>query len=94
MSPTEDKKGLRITIVGGGLGGALAGRFLRTHHIVTILECTPHTVEFGAALLLGLSSMLTLDKLSLDRSRIGCVGMGFVRIWTKDELLLYEHALN
>lgn len=38
--------------------------------------------------------MLTLDKLGLDRSKIGYVGMDFVRIWTKGEFLAHEHALN
>jgi 2-polyprenyl-6-methoxyphenol hydroxylase-like FAD-dependent oxidoreductase len=94
MSLTEDKKGLQITIVGGGLGGAFAGRFLRTHHTVTILEKMPHAVEFGAALLLGPSLMLTLDKLGHDRLKIGGLGMDFVLIWTKDELLVHKHTLN
>ncbi|KAH9216872.1 hypothetical protein DL95DRAFT_522348 [Leptodontidium sp. 2 PMI_412] len=94
MTTTVPKRGLDITIVGGGLGGAISARVLRTHHNVTILERTPHAVEFGAALLIGPSTMQYLDKLGLDRSKIGCVGMDFVRIWTKEEILVHDHALN
>lgn len=94
MGGSTEHQGLRITIVGGGLGGALVARVLRTHHTVTILERTPSAVEFGAALLLGPSSMQTLDKLGLDRSKIKCVGMDYVKIWTKSEFLVHEHALN
>lgn len=94
MATSPESNGLRITIVGGGLGGALAARVLRTHHTVTILERTAKATEFGAALLLGPSSMQTLDKLGLDRSKIKCVGMDYVKIWTKGEFLVHEHALN
>jgi salicylate hydroxylase len=67
---------------------------LRTHHTVTILERTDHAVEFGAALLLGPTPMQTLDALGLDRSKIGCVGMDFLRIWKRDGVLIHEHALT
>lgn len=94
MATSGSEKGLRITIVGGGLGGALAARVLRTHHTVTILERTAKATEFGAALLLGPSSMQALAKLGLDRSKIKCVGMDYVKMWTKSEFLVHEHALN
>lgn len=93
VSSTQPKR-LRITIVGGGLGGALAARILRTHHTVTILERTPKATEFGAALLIGPSNMLMLDKLGLNRKSIGCSGIDLVRIWSREEVLVHEHKLD
>lgn len=38
--------------------------------------------------------MKYLFSLGLSRTKIGCVGMDFVRIWTKEEILVHEHELN
>ena len=76
--------GLKVTIVGGGLAGALAGRVLREHHSVTILERSSDPLEVGAAINVGPNGTRILQRLNFDQQKCGSIAVGQMRTWSKD----------
>ena len=63
----DDRQGLRIAIVGGGIGGRSAMRFLRRAgvHNVTIYEQAPALREIGAGIQLSPNAVRLLVRLGL-----------------------------
>ncbi|KAK3669946.1 hypothetical protein LTR78_010197 [Recurvomyces mirabilis] len=63
---------LNITIIGAGLAGLAAARFLRSNnsnHKITVLEQSPGGHEVGAALSLGPTAIRLIEPYGFDRQR-------------------------
>lgn len=85
---------LKITIIGGGLAGALAGRVLREHHSVTILERSSDLYEVGAAINVGPNGSQILSKFNFDTTRCGSMSVGLLRTWNKEGKLLQSDEVD
>jgi salicylate hydroxylase len=75
--------GLNVTIIGGGIAGALAARVLREQHNVTVLERSTDPAEVGAAINVGPNGTRILAKLNFDLKRTGSIPVGNLRTWNK-----------
>ncbi len=81
----------QIAIVGGGLGGALAGILLqRAGHEVTIYEQAPQLARIGAGINLGANVMNIMRHVGLE-ARMNGIGLvpqtGASRVWDTGEIL-------
>lgn len=77
------QSGLNVTIIGGGLAGALTARVLREHHNVTVLERSSDPAEVGAAINVAPNGTRILQKLNFDPTRTGSIPVGSIRTWNK-----------
>jgi 6-hydroxynicotinate 3-monooxygenase len=81
----------RIAIVGGGLGGTLAGILLqRAGHHVQIYEQAPQLARVGAGINLGANVMTIMRHVGLE-ARMNAIGLvpqtGASRVWDTGEVL-------
>lgn len=75
---------LHVIIVGCGIAGLAASRFLREHHDVTIYErAGADAATGGHGISLFPNSVKLLDNIGFDRERAGAVVCGGYRSYTK-----------
>ncbi|KAJ5819414.1 hypothetical protein N7474_005005 [Penicillium riverlandense] len=85
---------LKVTIIGGGLAGLLAGRVLRDQHDVTILERFNGGHELGAAINLGPSALKIAKKYGLDTKRAGSIVADTARTFLKNGKQVRENDMG
>jgi salicylate hydroxylase len=85
---------LNVSIIGGGLAGALTARVLRERYNVTILERTTDLIEVGAAINVGPNGVRILAKYGFDRQKAGSNPVRKIKNWDKDGKMLLENKIN
>jgi salicylate hydroxylase len=82
MSSNNEK--LHVIIVGGGIAGLAAARFIREHHNVTVYErAGPDAATGGHGISLFPNSVKLLNTIGFDRDRAGAVSCSGFRSYTK-----------
>ncbi|PWY97381.1 FAD/NAD(P)-binding domain-containing protein [Testicularia cyperi] len=93
-SNNSSVKRLHVIVIGAGIAGLAAGRALREHHDVTILEQSRFKTETGAAIHCGPNASRILQKWGMNMERLESPNCRNIYEYNAEGKLLYHRPVD